>query len=85
MCRSSYKAFIIHTSIEERLTLFYEEDNRLQIDIDAAVSILWQSYITLTVYTMYLHDSYLYVSFVQWGRLRLYERIFQTGLILSHC
>lgn len=53
MCRSSYKAFIIHTSIEERLTLFYEEDNRLQIDIDAAVSILWQSYITLTVYTMY--------------------------------
>lgn len=85
MCRSSYKAFIIHKSIEERFTLFYEEDNRLQIDIDAAVSILWQSYITLTVYTMYLHDSYLYVPFVQLGRLRLYERIFQTGLILSHC
>lgn len=31
----------IYAAIEKRLTLFYEEDNWLQID--AAVSILWQN------------------------------------------
>lgn len=40
----------IYTGIEKRLTFFYEEDNRIQID--AAVSILWQSNITWTMYTM---------------------------------